>query len=199
MPFRLQDGALPRAAPRTACPRPFSRFFALAVWAGGLLTTVIRPQPCGLVSLRMGITQYSEVSAEYASLLVENYTNALRSVRKYDLEFFQPLAAPRTTTNPPNNPNASKRGARGTQKTTRVQTHQQRAPTKSIGPSYGHRWVSHAETRKQPNLRRRGDGVARGTPGTTATSENKERGKTETIQPSYGGTRDDERGKFMRK
>ena len=26
--------------------------------------------------------------------LVENYTNALRSVRKYDLEFFQPLAAP---------------------------------------------------------------------------------------------------------
>ena len=42
----------------------------------------------------MGITQYSEVSAEYASLLVENYTNALRSVRKYDLEFFQPLAAP---------------------------------------------------------------------------------------------------------
>ena len=102
MPFRLQDGALPRAAPRAAYPRPFSRFFALAVWAGGLLTTVIRPQPCGLVSLRMGITQYSEVSAEYASLLVENYTNALRSVRKYDLEFFQPLAAP------PNNHKSSK-------------------------------------------------------------------------------------------
>ena len=56
----------------------------------------------GLVSLRMGITQYSEVSAEYASLLVENYTNALRSVRKYDLEFFQPLAAP------PNNHKTSK-------------------------------------------------------------------------------------------
>ena len=68
LPFRLQDGALTRAAPRAAYPRPFSRFFALAVWAGGLLTTVIRPQPCGLVSLRMGITQYSEVSAEYASL-----------------------------------------------------------------------------------------------------------------------------------
>ena len=50
----------------------------------------------------MGITQYSEVSAEYASLLVENYTNALRSVRKYDLEFFQPLAAP------PNNHKSSK-------------------------------------------------------------------------------------------
>ena len=28
---------------------------------------VFRPQPAGLVSLRMGITQYSEVSAEYAS------------------------------------------------------------------------------------------------------------------------------------
>ena len=113
MPFRLQDDALPPATPRAACPRPFSRFFALAVWAGGLLTTVIRPQPCGLVSLRMGITQYSEVSAEYASLLVENYTNALRSVRKYDLEFFQPLAAP------PNNHKSPKQ-------TQRVQTRRSR-------------------------------------------------------------------------
>ena len=116
MPFRLQDGALPRAAARTACPRPFSRFFALAVWAGGLLTTVIRPQPCGLVSLRMGITQYSEVSAEYASLLVENYTNALRSVRKYDLEFFQPLAAPpeqpQIIQTNPTRPNATLAGRR---------------------------------------------------------------------------------------
>ena len=186
MPFRLQDGALPRAAPRAACPRPFSRFFALAVWARGLLTTVIRPQPCGLVSLRMGITQYSEVSAEYASLLVENYTNALRSVRKYDLEFFQPLAAPRTTTNPPNNPNASKRGARGTQKTTRIRTHQQRAPTKAIGPSYGQTRVSCAETRKQPKCTRRGDGVTRGTQETTRIPKRQQRGKTEAMEPSYG-------------
>ena len=50
----------------------------------------------------MGNTQYSEVPAEYASLLVENYTNALRIVRKYVLEFFQPLAAP------PNNHKTSK-------------------------------------------------------------------------------------------
>ena len=155
MPFRLQYGALPRAAPRAAYPRPFSRFFALAVWGGGLLTTVFRPQPCGLVSLRMGITQYSEVSAEYASceflcslvecssvtvflrsaswslsvsteraalltictrrkLYVRNpclfmgfarvymfhRSNALRIVRKYVLEFFQPLAAPQPTKKP---------------------------------------------------------------------------------------------------
>jgi len=192
LPLRLQDGALPRAAPRAACPRPFSRFFALAVWAGGLLTTVIRPQPCGLVSLRMGITQYSEVSAEYASLLVENYTNALRSVRKYDLEFFQPLAAPRTTTNPPNNPNASKSGARGTQKTTRIRTHQQRAPRATMGPSYGHRAVSRAETRKQPKCTRRGYGVASGTQEATGILKRQQRGKKEVIQPSYGGTRDDE-------
>ena len=52
----------------------------------------------------MGITQYSEVSAEYASLLVENYTNALRSVRKYDLEFFQPLAAPPNNHKSPKQP-----------------------------------------------------------------------------------------------
>ena len=61
----------------------------------------------------MGNTQYSEVPAEYASLLVENYTNALRSVRKYDLEFFQPLAAP------PNNHKSSKQ-------TQRVQTRRSR-------------------------------------------------------------------------
>ena len=30
-----------------------------------------------LSSLRMGITQYDEVPAEYVSLLVENYTNAV--------------------------------------------------------------------------------------------------------------------------
>ena len=76
-PVKGKVAPLPRAAPRAACPRPFSRFFALAVWAGGLLTTVIRPQPCGLVSLRMGITQYSEVSAEYASLLVENVDSSV--------------------------------------------------------------------------------------------------------------------------
>ena len=52
----------------------------------------------------MGITQYSEVPAEYASLLVENYTNALRSVRKYDLEFFQPLAAPPNNHKSPKQP-----------------------------------------------------------------------------------------------
>lgn len=40
-----------------------------------------------LVSLRMGNIQYNEVPTEYGSLLVENYTNALRSVRKCDLEF----------------------------------------------------------------------------------------------------------------
>ena len=61
-------------------------------------------RPCGPASLRMGITQYSEVSAEYASLLVENYTNALRSVRKYDLEFFQPLAAPPNNHKSPKQP-----------------------------------------------------------------------------------------------
>ena len=32
--------------------------------------------------------------------LVENYTNALRIVRKYVLEFFQPLAAPQPTKKP---------------------------------------------------------------------------------------------------
>ena len=34
-------------------------------------------RPCGPASLRMGITQYSEVSAEYASLLVENVDSSV--------------------------------------------------------------------------------------------------------------------------
>ena len=65
-------------------------------------------------------------------------TNALRSVRKYGLEFFQPLAAPpKTTTNHPNLPNASKYGIRGTHLTTEIPKYQQRAPTATMGPSYG--------------------------------------------------------------
>ena len=92
--------------------------------------------------------------------LVENYTNALRIVRKYVLEFFQPLAAP--------------------------PTYQKQRPTDTIEPSYGHRAVSSAETRKQPKCTRRGDGVARGTQEATAIPEDKERAQTEATGPSYG-------------
>ena len=122
----------------------------------------------------MGITQYSEVSAEYASLLVENYTNALRSVRKYDLEFFQPLAAP------PNNHKTSKL-------LKRVQTWRSRdagdngdskkPTTSSNGYNGAKLWTPRdtargdAETTK---LHLRGDGVAREPSGTTATPEHKE-------------------------
>ena len=74
-------------------------------------------------------------------------------------------------------------------------THQKPRPTATMGPSYGHRAVSCAETRKQPNGRRRGDGVFRGTQETTGIQKRRQRGKTEANEPSYGGTRDNERGK----
>ena len=45
------------------------------------------------LSLRWGNTQYNEVPAEYASLLVENYTNKLLYLGNQDLEFLKwPLA-----------------------------------------------------------------------------------------------------------
>ena len=64
------------------------------------------------------------VSLAFTSLLVPAQ-NALSFVRKYGLEFFQPLAAP--------------------------PTYQKPRPTDTIEPSYGHRAVLYAETRKQPN------------------------------------------------
>ena len=64
------------------------------------------------------------VSLASTSLLVPAQ-NALRIVRKYVLEFFQPLAAP--------------------------PTYQKPRPTDKTELSYGHRAVSRAETRKQQN------------------------------------------------
>ena len=61
------------------------------------------------------------------------------------------------------------------------------------------RVVPCAETRKQPKCTRRGDGVAHEPSGTTAITEHKEPAEKEAIEPSYDGTRDDERGKFIRK
>ena len=55
----------PFDAPRTRLGRIFSD------------STLLSRRFPPLSSLRMGITQYNEVPAEYASLLVENYTNAL--------------------------------------------------------------------------------------------------------------------------
>ena len=102
------------------------------------------------------------------------------------------LRRPRTTTKPPNHPNVSKCGARGTHETTEIPKNQQRAQTATMGPSYGHRAASCAETRKQPKCTRRGAGVAREPSRTAATPEHKERAQTEATEPSYGGTRDDE-------
>ena len=90
-------------------------------------------------------------------------SNALSFVRKYGLEFFQPLAAP--------------------------PTHQKPRPTDTIEPSYGVRAVPCAETRKQYKCTRRGAGVAREPSGTTSITEHKERAQTEAVEPSYGGTR----------
>ena len=61
------------------------------------------------------------------------------------------LRRPRTTTKPPNHPNVSKCGARGTHETTEIPKNQQRAQTATMGPSYGHRAIPSAETRKQQN------------------------------------------------
>ena len=61
------------------------------------------------------------------------------------------LRRPRTTTKPPNHPNVSKCGARGTHETTEIPKNQQRAQTATMGPSYGHRAILRAETRKQQN------------------------------------------------
>ena len=54
--------------------RTLGRFhdFSRSLSGWGLLTTVFRPQPCRLASLRMGITQYNEVSA------VDNVYNVVR-------------------------------------------------------------------------------------------------------------------------
>ena len=140
LPFRLPDGT-PAQRPRTTY-RPFSRFFALAVWAGAL-TTVIRPQPCGLVSLRMGITQYGEVPTYAWSIEWRRRRAQIIAVVE-----FSAVAAPRQPQNQTNPTRPSRRSR--AQKTTRVRT-----PTTSSnevdGPSYGHRAVSRAETRKQPN------------------------------------------------
>ena len=99
------------------------------------------------------------VSLASTSLLVPAQ-NALRIVRKYVLEFFQPLAAPHPTKN-------------HVQRIRLIQVMDKRA-------------IPRAETRKQPKCTRRGAGVTRGTSGTTAAPENKERGKTEATEPNAG-------------
>ena len=125
--------------------------------------------------------------------------NALRIVRKYVLEFFQPLAAP------PNNRKSPK-------PTQRIQTRRSRdaedhegsnAPTTSsnevdraklwtpLGIARGDaEAVKLTQTRRWRSARNAGD---------HSDFRNKERGKTEAMDPSYSRTRDDERGKFMRK
>ena len=143
--------------------------------------------------------------------LVENYTNALRIVRKYVLEFFQPLAAP------PNNQktnNELKRlqwgqvmdtaryraRRRGNNKIAPTRRRRRSRTVWDHGDSGTQRMSSiggdsaelrrnagqRTRKRKQPKGTRRGAGVTRGTSGTTSTPGHKERGKTEATEPNAG-------------
>ena len=96
----------------------------------------------------------------FARVYTFHRSNALSFVRKYGLEFFQPLAAPQPTKN-----------------------HVQRLRWGQVMDTAR---VSSPETRKQPKGTSGGAGVAREPSGTTAITEHKEPAEKEVMEPSYG-------------